>query len=49
MRPGNYLGQTYGRVLRISDTELVLRELVQDAAGDWVERAATLQLQEKTK
>jgi type IV pilus assembly protein PilP len=49
VRPGNYLGQNYGRVLRISDTELVLRELVQDAAGDWVERAATLQLQEKTK
>jgi type IV pilus assembly protein PilP len=49
VRPGNHLGQNYGRVLRISDTELVLRELVQDAAGDWVERAATLQLQEKTK
>lgn len=49
VRPGNHLGQNYGRVLRISETELVLRELVQDAAGDWVERAATLQLQEKTK
>ena len=49
VRPGNHLGQNYGRVVRISDSELVLRELVQDAAGDWVERTAGLQLQEKTK
>ena len=49
VRPGNHLGQNYGRVERISDNELVLRELVQDVGGDWVERAASLQLQEKTK
>jgi type IV pilus assembly protein PilP len=49
VRLGNYLGQNYGRVMRITDSELVLRELVQDAAGDWVERTAALQLQEKTK
>jgi type IV pilus assembly protein PilP len=49
VRPGHHLGQNYGRVERISDTELVLRELVQDVGGDWVERAASLQLQEKTK
>lgn len=46
---GNYLGQNYGRVIRISDNELTLREIVQDAAGDWVERPATLQLQEESK
>jgi len=49
VRPGNYLGQNYGRVMRITESELVLRELVQDAVGDWVERTAALQLQEKTK
>jgi len=27
----------------------VLREIVQDAAGEWIERASTLQLQEKAK
>lgn len=49
VKSGNYLGQNYGRVTRIAETEVVLRELVQDAAGEWIERTATLQLQEKSK
>lgn len=49
VRLGNYLGQNYGRVIKISETEVVLREIVQDAAGEWVERNATLQLQERSK
>src|SRR5262249_37273247 len=44
VRPGNYLGQNYGRITKVGETELVLRELVQDAAGEWIERTATLQL-----
>lgn len=44
--PGNYLGQNYGRVQQITESRVVLREIVQDAAGEWVERAATLELQE---
>ncbi|WP_297653950.1 pilus assembly protein PilP [Hydrogenophaga sp.] len=46
VRPGNYLGQNYGRVTRITETEVVMREIVQDSAGEWTERAAALQLQE---
>ncbi len=49
VRPGNYLGQNYGRVMKISETEITLREIVQDAAGEWIERTATLQLQERSK
>jgi type IV pilus assembly protein PilP len=49
VRPGNYLGQNYGRVSKISETEVTLREIVQDAVGEWIERTATLQLQERTK
>jgi type IV pilus assembly protein PilP len=49
VRPGNYLGQNYGKVMKVGENELVLRELVQDAAGEWIERTATLQLQEKSK
>jgi len=49
VKSGNYLGQNYGRITKIGETEVVLRELVQDAAGEWVERVATLQLQEKSK
>lgn len=49
VRPGNYLGQNYGRVMKIAETEVTLREIVQDAAGEWIERTATLQLQERSK
>jgi type IV pilus assembly protein PilP len=47
VRAGNYLGQNFGRVDRISETEMVLREIVQDASGEWIERPAALQLQEE--
>jgi type IV pilus assembly protein PilP len=46
---GSYLGQHYGRVTKISESEVTLREIVQDAAGEWIERIATLQLQERAK
>ena len=46
---GNYLGQNFGRVMKIDETEVTLREIVQDAVGEWIERVATLQLQERSK
>ncbi|MDQ3272936.1 MAG: pilus assembly protein PilP [Pseudomonadota bacterium] len=49
VRVGNYLGQNYGRITKISETELSLREIVQDAAGEWTERVANIQLQEGSK
>lgn len=49
IKPGNYLGPNYGRVTKVSETEVVLREIVQDAAGEWIERVATLQLQERSR
>jgi len=49
VRVGNYLGQNYGRITKISETELALREIVQDAAGEWTERMANIQLQEGSK
>ncbi|MDB5731827.1 MAG: pilus assembly protein PilP [Variovorax sp.] len=47
VRVGDHLGLNYGRITRITETELALREIVQDAGGEWIERVATLQLQEK--
>mgnify|MGYP001171495986 CR=1 FL=1 len=44
---GNYMGQNYGRVTAISESEITLKELVEDANGEWVERVSTLQLQEQ--
>ena len=49
VRAGNYLGQNFGRITKVSETGLSLREIVQDAAGEWIERTATLQLQEVLK
>ncbi len=49
VRVGNYLGQNYGRITQISESEIALREIVQDAAGEWIERVANLQLQERSK
>lgn len=49
VRPGDYLGQNYGRVMKINETEVALREIVQDAVGEWIERTASLQLQERSK
>lgn len=45
---GEYLGQDFGIVTQVSDTEVTVRELIQDSAGDWSERTSTLLLQEKT-
>lgn len=44
---GNYMGQNYGIITSISESEVVLKELVEDANGDWTERKSSLQLQEK--
>lgn len=44
---GNYVGQNFGMVTKITDSEVVLKEIVQDdISGDWVERVSSLALQE---
>lgn len=49
VRVGEHLGQNYGRIVAITETETRIKEIVQDPGGDWVERDASLQLQEITK
>lgn len=45
---GNYVGQNFGRVTQVTDSEVMLKEIVQDdLSGDWVERISTLALQEE--
>ncbi len=46
VRIGNYLGQNYGVITKISEGEITLRELIQEGGDDWVERTSTLLLQE---
>lgn len=49
VQTGNYLGLNYGRITKVTETEITVREIVQDASGEWIERMAKLQLQEKSK
>jgi len=46
---GNYLGQNDGLIVGISETEIRLKEKVQDAGGDWSERLSTLKLTEASQ
>lgn len=46
VKKGNYLGQNFGLITAIDEGQISLKEVVQDSVGEWVERAATLQLQE---
>ncbi len=49
VKQGDYLGQNYGKIIKISETDVAYREIVQDAAGEWIERNSALQLQEKAR
>lgn len=49
VRVGNYLGQSYGKIVAITESGMRLREIAQDPAGEWVERSTTLELQEGTE
>ena len=48
VKKGNYLGQNFGLITEITDTEVKLKEIVQDTAGDWTERQSVLPLLEGT-
>ena len=46
VRPGNFLGQNFGRITEISESTIKLKELIQDSGGEWKEEERALQLQE---
>lgn len=47
VKPGNYMGQNFGRITSITDSNIKLREIVQDSGGNWEEKEQTLQLQDE--
>lgn len=49
VRVGDFMGQNFGRVMTIDESHVALREVAQDAVGEWVERSTTLNLQEGSK
>lgn len=47
VKTGNYIGQNFGQIVSVTETQIKIKEMVQDSAGDWSERESTLQLVEK--
>jgi type IV pilus assembly protein PilP len=47
VKRGNYIGPNYGLVTNINESDIVIKEIIQDdLTGDWVERNASINLQE---
>lgn len=46
IREGNYLGQNFGKVTRVSEQQIDLVEIVPNGQGGWIERQAQLAMKE---
>jgi len=46
VEPGNYMGQNFGKIVQITESEVELTEIVPDGLGGWMERQAALALSE---
>ena len=49
VRPGDYIGQNYGRITAINESQIELVELVANDTGGWVERQTTIALADANK
>ena len=46
VKAGNYIGMNFGLIKEVTDTEIIIKEMVQDSTGDWSERMSSLKLVE---
>ena len=46
VKAGNYIGLNFGLIKEVTDTEMIIKEMMQDSTGDWSERMSSLQLLE---
>lgn len=46
---GSFMGQNFGVITKITDSEITLKETVEDSSGEWVERITTLPLEEQER
>lgn len=44
VKVGNYMGQNYGKITAVTESQLEITELVSDGMGGWIERKAALSL-----
>ena len=49
VKKGNYMGQNLGVITNIGESQISLKEVVQDSGGDWVERSTAVQMSEVRK
>lgn len=47
VRAGNHMGQNEGRITAVTDSRIDLTELIPDGAGGWIERQASIALDDK--
>ena len=45
VKKGNYVGPNFGVITSIDESQISVKEVVQDSGGDWVERSTSLQMQ----
>src|SRR5690606_39454584 len=45
-KTANYIAMNFGMITHIAENAVHIKEVVQDASGEWVERDAKLELQE---
>lgn len=46
VQKGNFAGQNFGKIKSVSEEKIDLVELIQGALGEWIEREASLSIQE---
>ena len=42
VQAGNHMGKNYGEILSISETSILLKEIISDGTGGWVDRETTM-------
>lgn len=46
VKVGNHLGKNFGKITRITDSEIQILEIISDGMGGWLERQAALKISE---
>lgn len=49
VKVGSYIGENFGRITKITDDRIEIKEIYLDSGGDWAERTQKLDLQEAKK
>jgi type IV pilus assembly protein PilP len=49
VKVGHYVGKNYGKVIRVNEDGIELREIIKDAQGRWEERESKIAIQEVGK